>query len=104
MELLGGKWATVILARLKDGPLRYSDLRRLVPNLSEKVLTQRLDDLQARGLVAKNQSGVGGSRYFLTADAQALRPALQHLYAWGEIQARRFGVTIDSLVEEPVAF
>ena len=103
MELLGGKWATVILARLKDRPLRYSDLRRLIPSLSEKVLTQRLDDLQARGLVAKKQSDVGSSRYFLTADAQALRPALQHLYAWGEVQARRFGVSIDGLAEEPVA-
>ena len=102
LELLGGKWATVILARLKGGPLRYSDLRRLVPTLSEKVLTQRLDDLQERGLIAKQAIAANGSRYILTANAQALRPALQHLYEWGEAQAQRFGVTIGGLVEEQV--
>lgn len=101
MELLGGKWATVILARLKEeGPLRYRDLRRLIPKLTEKVLTQRLDDLQARGLVARSKAAGDGSRYALTAEARALRPALEHLYAWGEEQARRFGVTLDNLVGE----
>ncbi|HEY4082084.1 MAG TPA: helix-turn-helix domain-containing protein [Burkholderiaceae bacterium] len=102
LELLGGKWATVILARLKEGPLRYSDLRRLLPTLSEKVLTQRLEDLQERGLVAKRSVDAASTRYVLTADAQALRPALQHLYEWGEAQAERFNVTILDRVLEPV--
>ena len=102
MELLGGKWATVILARLKDGPLRYRDLRRLLPKLSEKVLTQRLDDLQARGLVRKRLLPGNASSYSLTDEARALRPALKYLYAWGEAQAQRFGVSIDGLAAEEV--
>ena len=100
LELLGGKWATVILAHLKERPLRYADLRRLVPALSDKVLTQRLDDLQERGLIAKQAIGDSGSRYVLTAHANALRPALQHLYEWGEAQAERLGVTIKDSAEE----
>ena len=93
LELLGGKWKTVILARLKDRPLRYGELRRLVPRLSDKVLTQRLADLQQCGLVVREASR-GETRYRLAPQAQALRPLLQHLYDWGEGQARRLGVTI----------
>jgi hypothetical protein len=52
LELLGGKWKPIILARLKDGPLRYGELRRLIPSLSDKMLTERLADLQAIGLIA----------------------------------------------------
>ena len=99
MTLLGGKWKTVILARLKDGPLRYGELRRLVPRLSDKVLTQRLADLQQGGLVAR-ETIAGEARYRLTEQAQALRPLLQHLYDWGEVQARRLGVAIETAQEE----
>ena len=42
LDALGGKWKTVIIARIKQGPLRYSELRRLIPSLSDKMLTQRL--------------------------------------------------------------
>ena len=46
LELLGGKWKTVILARLKGGPQRYGELRRKIPRLSDKMLTQCLQGLQ----------------------------------------------------------
>ena len=94
LEILGGKWKTVILACLKDGPLRYGELRRLIPRLSDKVLTQRLTDLQERGLVAREAMRGEGARYRLTAQAQALRPLLQQLYDWGEAQAERLGVIV----------
>jgi DNA-binding HxlR family transcriptional regulator len=58
LELLGGKWKPIILARLKDGPLRYGELRRLTPSLSDKMLTERLADLQAVGLNWPLQRGV----------------------------------------------
>ncbi|MER8953131.1 helix-turn-helix transcriptional regulator [Mesorhizobium sp. M0833] len=38
LDALGGKWKTVILARIKEQPMRYSDLRRLIPSLSDKML------------------------------------------------------------------
>ena len=58
LDVLGVKWKTIILARLKDGPLRYGDLRRTVPLLSDKVLTQRLRELEDSGLVERrDQSG-----------------------------------------------
>ncbi|TIT84977.1 MAG: helix-turn-helix transcriptional regulator, partial [Mesorhizobium sp.] len=39
LDALGGKWKTVILARIKERPLRYSELRRMIPSLSDKMLT-----------------------------------------------------------------
>jgi DNA-binding HxlR family transcriptional regulator len=99
LELLGGKWKTVILARLKSGPLRYGELRRLIPRLSDKVLTERLADLQQVGLVAR-ETIAGEPRYRLTSQAQALCPLLQHLYDWGRVQAERLGVTVAEVDEE----
>src|SRR5258708_27483524 len=83
LRLLSGKWKPVILARLKDQPLRYGDLRRLVPRLSDKVLTQRLADLQAQGLIVREESGAGVGLYKLTEQGQTLRPLLRSLYEWG---------------------
>ena len=51
LDMLGGKWKTVILARIKEQPMRYSELRRMIPSLSEKMLSQRLKELVDAGFV-----------------------------------------------------
>jgi DNA-binding HxlR family transcriptional regulator len=94
LELLGGKWKPVILARLKDQPLRYGDLRRLIPRLSDKVLTQRLADLQTQGLIVREEGGAGIGLYKLTEQGRALRPLLQSLYEWGEKRATELNITV----------
>ena len=86
LQVLGGKWKPVIMARLKEKPLRYGELRQLIPALSDKVLTERLRDLEAQGLVAR-ANALAGSRkivYRLTPLGETLRPVLEALYAWGE--------------------
>jgi DNA-binding HxlR family transcriptional regulator len=93
LELLGGKWKAVILARLKDGPLRYGELRRLIPQLSDKVLTDRLADLRQAGLIAPG-GGKRGDGYRLSARGESLRPVLQALYDWGAAQADELDVSI----------
>jgi DNA-binding HxlR family transcriptional regulator len=93
LELLGGKWKPVILARLKDGPLRYGELRRLIPQLSDKVLTERLADLRQAGLIAPGGSKRGDG-YRLSARGESLRPVLQALYDWGAAQADELDVSI----------
>ncbi len=97
LEILGGKWKPIILARLKDGPLRYGALRARVPKLSDKMLTQRLTDLEAQGLVSRNKVGGRGSpsTWRLTARGQSLRPVLQGLYDWGERVADQVGAIIE---------
>ena len=95
LHVLGGKWKTVILCCLEQQSLRYADLRRLIPALSDKVLTQRLADLSERGLVEKGRvAGQPREVYVLTPTGKSLGAALVELYLWGEKHAAVFGVTV----------
>jgi predicted transcriptional regulator len=58
LAVLGGKWKTVILCYLNQRPCRYSELRKFMPNVSDKVLTERLRDLKASELIS-HRKGVG---------------------------------------------
>jgi DNA-binding HxlR family transcriptional regulator len=96
LDLLGGKWKTVILARLKNCPLRYSELRRAVPGLTDKMLTQRLRDLEGAGFIERTGRPDGQARYRLTTLGQSLGPALEGLYAWGSRVAPTIGARFAS--------
>jgi DNA-binding HxlR family transcriptional regulator len=99
LSLIGGKWKTVILARLKQGPMRYGELRRAIPDLADKVLTQRLRELEADGFVAKlGVAKSGPTRYALTNRGRSLAPALEALYAWGVLAAQESGVRFRAAV------
>ena len=97
LDVIGGKWATIVLAHLKEGVHRYGALRRKMPDVSEKVLVQRLRGLEARGLIARRADDTTppGVEYWLTEEGQSLAPVLEALYAWGEKRAERTGVRID---------
>jgi DNA-binding HxlR family transcriptional regulator len=90
LDVLGGKWKPVILARLKEAPLRYGELRRRIPNLSDKMLSERLRDLETQGLIGRDAAGV----YALTPRGESLRPALQALYDWGVASAAELKVQV----------
>lgn len=92
---LGGKWKVVLLALLKERPHRFAELRAATPGLSDKVLTERLRELVAAGLVEQRKSGGRGapSTYRLSARATRLRPALQALYDWGLAEGALEGAT-----------
>ena len=91
IDLLSGKWKTVIMSRLKLRPMRYGELREAIPALSDKILTERLRDLSEAGFVRQERSG-GASRYCLTKRGEMLKPMLQALYEWGEDNAASFDV------------
>ena len=95
LAVLDGKWKTVILSYLKERPFRYAELRKLVPRLSDKVLTERLRDLTRSGLVVRQETA--GSRttsYTLTEKGRSLGVLLQHLYLWGVEHSSSFGVRV----------
>jgi DNA-binding HxlR family transcriptional regulator len=96
LTVLGGKWKTIILAYLSERPCHYGELRRLLPGLSDKVLSERLKDLQRSGLVTRGKRSVSKSRvpYELTAQGATLTPVLTDLYAWGSRHAASFGVHV----------
>lgn len=98
MELVGGKWTPVILAHLKQGPRRFSEMRRLIPDVSEKMLTQRLRKLEADGLVLRTviSNSPPHVSYDLTEAGHSLGPALQALFDWGQGWADTHNITIEA--------
>jgi DNA-binding HxlR family transcriptional regulator len=95
LQVLGGKWKTVILCHLTQGPLRYTDMRRLMPALSDKVLSERLHELVDAGLVSRAKAANGQSEtYTLAAKGRSLKGVLGALYNWGEAHAATFGVKV----------
>ncbi len=96
MEIVGGKWTAVVLAHIKEAPRRFSELRRLVPDISEKMLTQRLRGLESDGLIERTVVSTTPLHvtYELTDDGRSLAPVLEALYTWGQTRARTHDLTI----------
>ncbi len=91
LAILNGKWKPAILALLKEHPHRYSELRSSIPGLSDKMLTQRLHELTASGLVRHRQStGWPAGLYALTPRGRLLHGLLQEIRAWGRQHAGVF--------------
>jgi DNA-binding HxlR family transcriptional regulator len=90
LHVLGGKWRAVILANVKEGALRYSVLRRRIPRMSEKMLTQRLHELVKTGLLTQR-----AGNYRLTARGERARAALEALHTWGQTLVPELGVRIE---------
>ena len=96
VDLIGGKWKPVILARLKEGVRRYGELRRLMPTTSEKMLVQQLRELESDGLVRRTvfETVPPQVEYELSEEGRSLTPVLTALYEWGENRCAREGITV----------
>lgn len=88
LDLIGGKWKSVILFRLSEGTKRFSELGRLLPRVSPRMLTRQLRDLERDGLVTRTVYAEVPPRveYSLTDTGRTLQPVLDALLAWGEKQ------------------
>jgi DNA-binding HxlR family transcriptional regulator len=86
LAAVSGRWTTLLLRELMGGPRGFTELRTLFPELSAKVLSERLRTLQERGLVAaeRRRGFPVRTRYDLTEAGRALRSLLVELYATGE--------------------
>ncbi|HEY1379850.1 MAG TPA: helix-turn-helix domain-containing protein [Gemmataceae bacterium] len=91
LDVIGGKWKIVILCRLKQGTHRFGQLRRLIPGVSERMLTQHLRELERDGVVRRRVYAEVPPRveYSLTPFGLTLRPVLGTLYRWGETHLKR---------------
>ena len=85
-EFLGKRWSGVILATLSTGPVGYAELRRGVGAITDSVLSDRLTELVAGGLVERTVTDTRppGVTYALTAAGAALLPILQELGGWAD--------------------
>ena len=84
VELVGKRWTGAILLVLMDGPLRFSELRQLVPEISDRLLSERLKELEAEGIVERKVLDGTHVRveYGLTVKGRSLEPAVRALKSW----------------------
>ncbi len=86
LEVIGGKWKVVILCHLIKNELRTSELKRLMPGITQKMLTQQLRELEQDGVLDRVVFNQVPPKvvYKLTDYGWSLKPALDMLCAWGE--------------------
>ncbi len=89
LDLIGGKWKAVILFRLMEGTKRFNELRRLMPNVTQRMLTNQLRELEADGIVHREVYPQVPPKveYSLTSLGETLSPLLLTLKDWGETHA-----------------
>ena len=85
-EILCTRWTVVLLRELIAGSTRFNELRRGVPRMSPALLSQRLKDLEAAGILARisSASDRGAFEYQLTAAGRELRPIVEAFGIWGQ--------------------
>ena len=92
LKVLDGQWKQLLLFHLFSAPvLRFSELRRVIPGISQKMLIQQLRDLEKEGVVNRKVYPEVPPKveYMLTKDGVALRPALQALKSWAASRKTR---------------
>lgn len=85
LNLIGGKYKPILLYNLLKGSRRYSELQRLVPRATPKVLTQQLRELERDGLISRTVYPVVPPRteYAVTDHGRTLEPILEDMHLWG---------------------
>jgi DNA-binding HxlR family transcriptional regulator len=86
VELVGKRWTGAIISVLMDGPLRFSEVRLLVPDLSDRLLSERMKELEAEGIVERRAAAGAPMhvQYALTPKGRALEPAVRALKDWAQ--------------------
>ncbi|MBO9732500.1 MAG: helix-turn-helix transcriptional regulator [Chitinophaga sp.] len=95
MEKIGGYWKPIILFQLLSGNKRYSDLRKAIPTITEKVLIQHLKQLEADDLILRKALPVVPPHvtYSLTKAGEALKPVLFAMAVWAVGDSKENGAT-----------
>jgi DNA-binding HxlR family transcriptional regulator len=85
MEIIGNKWTALILRDLAAGSSRFCELEKSVGTINPRTLSQRLDDLEAHGIITKQAFAEVPPRteYTLTTKGADLLPVLEQMAAWG---------------------
>lgn len=85
LRVIGGRWKALILYHLRGGPRRFNELRRLLPLVTQRMLTQHLRELEADGIIARHVHAVVPPHveYSLSTDGISLLPILDAMAVWG---------------------
>lgn len=86
LDIIGGKWKMPIVWRLKDGSKRYGELRKSLPKVTHKMLTQQLRELEQDEIITRKvyQEVPPKVEYSLTLLGKSVIPVIDMLREWGE--------------------
>jgi DNA-binding HxlR family transcriptional regulator len=85
VELIGKRWSgAIIVVLIEGGPMRFSEIAQAIPQLSDRLLSERMKELEARGIVERRVQPESPARveYALTEMGAQLAPTLQQLKSW----------------------
>ena len=90
LSVVDGRWKGTILWRLSEGPMRTSELRRSIPEITERMLIRHLQELVQDGILIRHQGAVHPPRvhYTISPYGQTLLPVLAVICAWGRRHLR----------------
>ena len=94
INLIGGKYKSLILWHLLDGTLRFGELKKLIPNATAKMLTQQLRELEESNLITRTVYPVVPPKveYNLSEFGKSIKPILITMYEWGENYLKNKGI------------
>lgn len=93
MSYIGGKWKTVVIWYLRNGKKRFSELKVLIPDITDKMLSIQLKALEKEGIVQRKIYAEVPPRveYSLTPEGQGLIPVVEAIAKWGREKAEKDG-------------
>lgn len=96
MDLIGGKWKLIILWHLLDGEKRFSELNRIIPNITQKMLTTQLRELEEKDLVSRKVYPQVPPKveYSLTERGRSLEKILRDICQWSKEYANDYGIDL----------
>lgn len=91
LTVIDGRWKGTILWRLQDGPMRTAELRRSIPDITERMLIRHLHDLVNAGIIDRHDAGTVPPcvHYSISPYGMTLAPVLESLCAWGRNHMQR---------------
>lgn len=98
MDFIGGKWKSVVLWYLKNQTLRFAELKKQIPDITEKMLSIQLKTLESDGLILREVQGIKPPikvEYSLTEFGKSLVPALDAIAEWGRSLGETKGVIVE---------
>lgn len=103
MDFIGGKWKTVVLWYLKNKTLRFGELRRQIPDITEKMLSIQLKSLEEAGIIRRKEFQEVPLRveYSLTDFGKTLIPVLDAVAKWGRTLTEKEG-QLQEVKNQPV--
>jgi DNA-binding HxlR family transcriptional regulator len=93
MDYIGGKWKTVVLWYLRNDKKRFGEIKKQIPQITEKMLSMQLKELEKDGIIGRKAYAEVPPKveYFLTPEGKTLLPILEELAKWGRAKGKKDG-------------